>query len=383
MRDRLLLLIAVFVASDLIAGAVARALLDPPDAGEYERSYRTGSPRYHHDLLPGLDTQGAWGAKIYPVHTNSLGFRAEAVESVALEAAGRRVLFIGDSFTEGVGLAYERTFVGRIDRALAFRGVDVLNAAAVSYSPSIYRRKIEYLLEERGLEFDALYVMIDVSDIYDEARIYDVDSSGNVVDAKWKRDQDAVRAERQAAKRRGLRGFARRLRPIEEFVRDTSLTLRLTRMLRDARRPPADSRFPPGTQLERSVWTVDAGLREEWGNRGLARAREQMTELAALARRRGVELTVGVYPWPDQIVHRDLDSLQVRFWSAWAREQRVGFWNLFPLFIDGADVDEALRAFYIAGDVHWNARGHQRVAEDFLRRFERAGQLPAVAAPAN
>jgi len=45
---------------------------------------------------------------------------------------------------------------------------EILNAAAVSYSPRIYYLKTKYLIEEKGLVFDELYVFIDISDIQNE-----------------------------------------------------------------------------------------------------------------------------------------------------------------------------------------------------------------------
>jgi hypothetical protein len=48
------------------------------------------------------------------VFTDSLGFKDASRRAVPDR---RRILFIGDSFTEGVGLPYEQTFVGLFARA--------------------------------------------------------------------------------------------------------------------------------------------------------------------------------------------------------------------------------------------------------------------------
>ena len=106
---------------------------------------------FHHELAPNVDTFGAWGWRRYPVHTNGLGFKAAATGEVALRSDHERILFIGDSFTEGIGVAYPDTFVGQVGASLAAEGVEVLNAGVVSYAPSIYWRKTRYLLDDVGL----------------------------------------------------------------------------------------------------------------------------------------------------------------------------------------------------------------------------------------
>lgn len=86
-----------------------------------------------------------------------------------LTSPQRRVLLIGDSFTEGVGFEFSETFAGIAAESFAGRGVEVFNAAVVSYSPAIYYSKVRYLIEEVGLDLDAVVVFIDISDIADEA----------------------------------------------------------------------------------------------------------------------------------------------------------------------------------------------------------------------
>jgi lysophospholipase L1-like esterase len=82
-----------------------------------------------------------------------------------------------------------------------------------------------------------------------------------------------------------------------------------------------------------------------------------------------IKLTLVVYPWPDQIFRRDLNSRQVTVWQDWCRTNEVPFINLFPDFINESDPETTIRSLFITGDVHWNAAGHQRIADGFLQRF--------------
>jgi lysophospholipase L1-like esterase len=81
---------------------------------------------------------------------------------------GPRVLFVGDSFTEGVGLPWEKTFVGKVQTSLAPSGVEVLNAGVNSYCPLLIKHRLRELIEKQGLELDRVVVLIDISDVLQE-----------------------------------------------------------------------------------------------------------------------------------------------------------------------------------------------------------------------
>jgi hypothetical protein len=86
-------------------------------------------------------------------------------------------------------------------------------------------------------------------------------------------------------------------------------------------------------------------------------------------RKRGIKLTIAVYPWPDQIWYNDYNSRQVTHWGSWARENDVNFINLFPAFFSGntKNAREIIEENYIPGDVHWNEKGHETAARHLLK----------------
>jgi len=319
-----------------------------------EQVYRVPHAVFHHTLAPDIDYPGAvWGPMRYDVHTNSLGFKDSAARQVPLKSDGRRVLFMGDSFTEAMGVSYADSFVGLLDRRLGERRVEVLNAAVSSYSPIIYFRKIKYLLENVGLEFNHAVVMIDISDIMDEAISYVFDAKGNVYATEL---PGAVGAEDR----------------FKNFIAENTILLSHIRFWFRSIRSRVERARPVQESLNqyRSAWTFDETAYLEYGKRGLTRAAAHMTALKELLDSTGIKLTVVVYPWPDQIARRDLDSRQVEFWRRWSNQHETSFVNLFPDFINAQDPMESIRTYFISGDVHWNARGHALVAERLLKRIQ-------------
>src|SRR6201988_2245753 len=140
---------------------------------EQRHGSRIAHAVYDHGFVAKFEGHEAWGNLRYPVITNSLGFKDASTRDVPLKSSSRRVLVMGDSFAEGVGMSFEDSFAGLLQRAGQERSdkVEFLNAGVVSYSPSIYYKKIKYLLDA-GLQVDEVVVFSDTSDVADEATSY-------------------------------------------------------------------------------------------------------------------------------------------------------------------------------------------------------------------
>ncbi|MEZ5787169.1 MAG: hypothetical protein R3D62_12065 [Xanthobacteraceae bacterium] len=116
------------------------------------------------------DGYDVWGENQHRFFTNNLGYKDAAVRAVAPECATRRILLIGDSFTEGIGLSFEDSFAGLLFQAgkQLEPPVEFLNAGVISYSPSLYYKKVRHLVEH-GWCVNEVVVFPDLSDIPDEA----------------------------------------------------------------------------------------------------------------------------------------------------------------------------------------------------------------------
>ncbi len=261
---------------------------------------------------------------------------------------------MGDSFTYGVGLPYEKTFICLLESELAPRGVEILNAAVVSYSPAIYWKKTQDLLDRVGLRFVHLVVFLDISDIQDEAEFYDTDEERVL----W------IRGSTPAV-REFLYEYTTILRNLWEVAEESYAWATKDP---DSLRTEEDRRY--ATNEYRGLWTVDKGAYEDYGAPGILKAKKHMDRLHDLLKRHRIDMTLAVYPWPTQILHHDRDSIQVKIWREWAAGRSVRFIDLFPDFIPGAeDPREVIRRYFIPGDLHWNEEGHRLVARRFLENW--------------
>lgn len=331
-------------ALDLAFGTFARS--------RTQRSFRIAHPYYHHGLRPLASAETTWGDRRYAMRTDSLGCRDAENALVPLQPAGRRVLLIGDSMLEGVGVAFEHTAAGRLAERGRARGIEVRNAAVVSYSPKLYDLRVRWLVERERLAFERLVVFVDVSDAQDEVYYEAFVPRRGVVALAWAwwtpRSLTWQLLERFAFPRPEIDNRFRTDADLDVWMRTVGAY----------RRPQGN---PDAGRFE---WTYDEAAYRAFGERGLALAGESLRSLAAFARERGIELVVVVYPSPYQLFAREREGRQVAFWRRFAASEGAAFLDLFPAFLDaeGGAPDAVYARYYIPGDVHWNEAGHAFVA---------------------
>lgn len=365
-KTMVIIVLIVFFVIDITVSNVYKLLFGYSfhDKRQYiekniEETYRISSDIYHHDLAKNIYLENSiWGGKNYTVATDSLGFKVEKPKNTPMISDKYRIAFIGDSFTEGIGVRYQDTFVGKIANHLLENNIEVLNAAVASYSPIIYYKKINYLLG-KGLKFNELVVFIDISDVQDEALYYQMSDDNNVVSKNKK--EDTLKNESISNKIKKtiknnfiLTYFA--LNQVDNFIFDSDVK----------KQQPMSA-----INLVRSMWTVDEKIFKAYGNEGLKKAEFYMDKLYNLLKNNNISLTIAVYPWPDQIYNNDLNSIQVKHWRKWAQKNKIGFLNYFPCFISQSlksktnNFDKS-KQYFINGDVHWNEKGHKLISNEFL-----------------
>ena len=349
---------------------------------------RIAHPVYDHGLRPNARWMDRYGPYEAPYFSNSLGFRDGMIREVALDAGRPRVVFIGDSFTDGVGVAWDETFVGRLEKRWAGEGVEVLNAGCNSYTPILARIKLQHWIEDRGLRADRVVVFLDLSDVKDEL-FYEEDPQGRARLIPY-------------GPFASVSGWGTRVEEWSEFSENwiepnfvllgalsRNLKLWVRKMTRKelGRQGLFTNQAPPRWILE---WEDYEGPEKPVIEAGIQKLKKNLGDLAAFLRRRGIPLTLVVYPYPFHVLQGKPDRAMQRIWSAWSAEQGVDFIDLFPEFVGLGDGAETVQAYYLQGDCHWNAAGHARVADALWRQRERlrpagpgleTGTLPGQAGP--
>jgi hypothetical protein len=326
------LFVAVAVASDFMAGA---ALLPRIDT-----DVRTFHPYYHHGLLPNRSALTNWTrTNSYVLTTNSLGLRDSSVRDVPLISARYRVVVVGDSFTEGVGVAFDKTFVGMVRTALEPDGVEVFNAGVVSYSGMTDYLKIKYLIEVEGFRFDQLVVFYDLSDPYNDYLLEYYEHF-----TPRREESTAGAAQRKAWSFVSRHSF---------FAYNGQFLYNFARF---------------GTfDREFMWWTLDRTVFDRWAGRGLDVSQRYMQQLVELCKRHDVTMTIAVYPWAHLVEKRDLHSLMVTVWSRFAARNGISLINYFPDFINDTLAQTVVEENFRPVDKHWTEHGHAIIAKRLLQ----------------
>lgn len=327
---------------------------------EREFNPRRYDPVYGHDLVSKFDGYDVWGEQRYRLTTNSLGFKDASTRDVPLTSDAHRVLLMGDSFTEAIGVSFEDSFAGLLSKAGEERPnkIAFLNAGVSDYSPINYYKKIQFLLD-RGLKFDEVVLLPDVSDAFDEA------VSKFCIDDDERYHAYCKDIPDPTGKRPAMRTWD------ESFVITNKVRIMLKFWIQvklGNQRKALESAF------SRASWTMDSSNPGKYKPLGLEggveRSLHNAAKLSDLLASRGIPLTVAVYPWPQQIARNDRDSKQVSLWRNFCLSRCKSFIDLFPPFFVAAEHDnDWYKHFYIYGDVHFSVAGNRIMYEELGKRL--------------
>ena len=322
----------------------------------YGRLIRINHDYYHHGLKPNVQYKKEKSFnKFYTFCTDNNGFKYKCNKK---RSKSFDYAFIGDSFTEGVALKYEDTFVGIFEKE---KNISVANLAVTSYSPSIYLAKTKYLLDN-GYNFKHLVVFLDISDLYDDSVFYKLNEDGSVGEKNAKQ------------KKLKLRSFLRKHFPVTNYYfYIIKMNSRINKSV-----PPVKSEIPifDKKSLLKAKWTYQKSDFIEGYNEKISvtkkRMIKSMSELHSLLKKNNIKLSVVVYPWPQQIQNDVINSQHVNMWQHFCISKCENFINFFPKFFKEKNETSYLQVYkkyYFWNDVHFNSLGNKFIADNLLDIF--------------
>tara|TARA_B100000902_G_C27294265_1_gene908997 strand:- start:1233 stop:2387 length:1155 start_codon:yes stop_codon:yes gene_type:complete len=384
MVKKLIYLIFILVLSFLFT-----AFLDYKIGYKFLKEPKYRITKYDHDLRRHL--------KIFErgniLYTNNYGFKNK--DGSTLKNKEIDIAFIGDSFTEGIAIKHEDTFVGIFENQT--QG-NVVNLGVSSYSPSIYYEKIKFYLD-KGFTFKEVIVFIDISDIQDEAAYYIEDEHGYIHTRKvgtvspLKRNLHILLSD--------LPLIYTAVVKIKKFLTKDIKNLFVTnKSSLDFNKPVYKKISLKQKQLSnferynevliydyydvklydfkysRSFWTYynDDIPYEPLGiDGGIQRSLNKMSDLYNLLKSKNIKLSVGIHPWPGQILYDQRESKQVKIWRDFCKNKCNNFFNMFNFFFDEIELmgnrKSVINKYYLDGDVHFNEAGNRAVANEILKKY--------------
>ena len=325
------------------------------------RNYLSDHNIYHHELKKNYKGKGP---KEIIINTNSYGLINLVNTNTNFSNYEKNYIFMGDSFTQGSGVNYKDSFAGTLSKKFSDKEINIINLSTISYSPVIYYKKTKYFIENHNLKFSKMFLFLDISDPYDELYRYDL-KNDIVVERKTK--DNYLKETLDLNFFHDLKQFIYRNTTITYFI-----SIRLYNVI--IQKSEEDIKFFKkygfAINHQANLWTYDRNYFDKEGFMGIELSKKYLLKLKDILDAQEAELTILVYPWPGQIYRDDKNSLQVKIWKEWAKNNNIKFINLFPLFFENGQRSEndrlkVIEKFYLQGDMHFNETGH-RIVADYL-----------------
>ena len=374
MKKKIILISLIILISDFIIVKILKNLEIWSTIEEKKNYWRISSNIYHHDILPNINVDESWGKNKYKLITNSLGFRDYANNKIYKRSNKKRLVLLGDSFIEGIGLSYENSLSGKITQFLD-NEFEVLNMGVASYSPTNYYYKLKHFIE-KGYNINSVFVFLDLSDIVDEIKYNYNDNNQLILEFNSVKSKKII-----------FLNFLNENFIVFKFISKFSeyfgkLKKKIkNRYIEDGigASKVFKKKFFNVTTLDRklyymiykqpSVWTFnDKNLRYHFDNvkEGLEKSEMNLKRLFKLLDKNNIKSKLIIYPHPAQIYIGD--AFYQDYWYKFSKNNNIKFVNTFPAFeIKNINKKKFILKNFIEGDMHWNEKGSKMIF-DFLKK---------------
>ena len=338
-----------------------------------DKYWRIPSYIYHHDLKPNVEETETWGGNKYKFTTNSLGFRDFEIRKISkINPQKKRILLIGDSMTEGA-LEYSISYSGLLTKYYK-DNYEVLNAGVGSYSPTNYYYKIKYYLDQ-GYKFNNIIIFLDISDVVDEQK-YKYDDNDNLI-LKKNFYNKKVSSNIFIYLRDNFITFrtisliidnTEKLKNFIKFKYKSSIFFKKNIFLISKR----DIELYKMINLDIGAWTQNIDeFRYNIKNveSGINRAEKNLQRLARLADKNNINITLVIYPWPNQIYFEY--NFYRNYWKNFSQKNNINFIDLYDDIIDHSKkAEENILENYILGDIHFNKNGNFKIFNALISKLK-------------
>lgn len=306
---------------------------------------------YDHDLKKNFNASLEWvPGENYLFCTDQNSFR-NFCEKTNSNTKEFDIAFIGDSFTEGVGLEYKNTFVGQISNYLS--NYKIANLGVVSYSPTIYFSKLKYLID-KGYKFNRVIIYFDISDVYDDNRKY------RLIDNIVTRKKSILLSKIQKLLKSSFPFFSYSLKKIKndlipKFSKEKKILNKCGYL---------------DYCHEKSSWTFN---NDYFSEKEINKSMELMNRIYLLLEQNNIKMSVGIYPWPGQIMHDNVNSKIVNLMDNFCLNRCEFFFNNFIDFFDEINFltrESVVLKYYFENDVHFNEKGNKKIFKNFINNFK-------------
>ena len=285
---------------------------------------------------------------IVEVITDEMGLRV-GKKSLTKKNDKKNIFIFGDSFTYGVGIEYEKTFVGLLEKDLSL--YNIYNFAVSSYSPSVYLFQLEQSLKKNIIP-EKILIFLDLTDLLDEATRWDYNETGNI------KLQDNLLYKSSKKRERFLKKNFKMLNNISSYINY------FLRDIRERANIKLNNKRKIKTSIQGSFTYTDINFLDKryWEKEnfllGEKILKKRLSQISNIAKRNNIEFYLIIYPWAET-----LEFGQKTFnWSEYAKSicsnNNCKLIDAIPDFLKYKnDNFDWSRELYFLNDEHFNEKG--------------------------
>ena len=260
---------------------------------------------------------------------------------------------MGDSFTEGIGLNYDSTFVGIFENKI---GSDVANLGVSSYSPKLHLAKLNYYLNI-GIKFDHIILFLDISDYYDEAYYKFDEKSFSIVHNKkdkrriWLKDNFPLTNFYFYVLKR-IRHSPKSYKKIQDkIVFDESVKRKTTWL---------DNELDEFKINGKTVYKIHNDTKF------------YIDQIYKILNERGSKFSLAIYPWPQNLINKKNNFFYRNEWKKFCINRCEHFFDYFEEFnnrLKYEGFEKVYKKYFFYNDVHFNKQGNILISEKIISKF--------------
>lgn len=295
------------------------------------------------------------------VFTDEIGQRV-GKKKIVKDDKKKNIFIFGDSFTYGVGLQYEKTYVGLITEH--FKEYNIFNFSLGSYSPSVYLYNLKKTLK-KNIYPEKVIIFLDLTDVLDEGTrwTYDRDSevarliSSNLINKPKQKNF----IDRNFKISKNIFSFLNyNFRNLRE-----NIMINLTSERKIKTSIQGSFTYTKQDDLNSRFW------KEKDFEKGLYNLQIRLEEIIKISKKNNFELFLVIYPWAET-----LEFGQEQFsWSKYIEnicsKDNCKLIDTIPIFTEYKNSNPSWSTdLYFLNDEHFNAKGARLLFDIIIKSIQ-------------
>ncbi len=317
----------------------------------YDKRFRVFDDTFHHTFKKNINVKTVGIEENIRFCTNNLGFKSNCNTK---KKSYFKFGFLGDSFTEGIQLNYESTFVGLFEKEL---GEEVANLGVSSYSPKIHLAKLNFFLN-KGVVFDHIILFLDISDYYDES-FYKIDNNKLKI-IHNKKDTRRI--------------WLKKNFPFTNYY--FYVVKKIKKSLKSKEKKIVSSSkivFDESVQ-RKTIWLDKDVKKFKINNKTIFEIHNEtknyVNQIYNILEEKNIKFSIAIYPWPQNFLNKKNNFFYVNEWKDFCKNKCNYFFDYFEVFnqhIADKEYEKIYKKFYIKNDVHFNKKGNILIADKIIQ----------------